>query len=985
MRFGILGPTQVWDDGGAPLQLGGPGVRALLARLLVDPGQVVGTERLIDDLYGAAAPARAANALQSQVSRLRRALPDPALVQFHPAGYRLAVARDDVDAHRFARLADEGHRALVAGDVSGAARLLREALALWRGPAFADLVDAPFATTEAVRLEEARLAALADRIEADLALGEHAALVPELRQLVRAHPARERLRGQLMRAFAGSGRQAEALAEYEDARRTLAEELGADPSPELAAVHRAVLRGEAQPPAAPAPPPSPGPRLPAQLTSFVGRDEELRRVAKLLGEARLVTITGPGGAGKTRLAMEAASQHPGETCLVELAPLGTGADVPLAVLTALGLRDAGLRTGTDSRLSPIDRLAAALSDRRLLLVLDNCEHVIADAAGLADRLLRAAPQLRILATSREPLGLTGEALSPLSGLALPPADAGAEQALTYPAVRLFVERAADVVPGFTLDGANRADVLRICRTLDGLPLAIELAAARLRSLPVAEVASRLDDRFALLSRGSRTASPRHRTLRAVVEWSWELLDEPEQRLARRLAVFAGGATLAAVEQVTGSDLETLTSLVDKSLVEVAGDRYRMLDTVRAYAAERLAEAGETEEIRRAHAAYLIDLAWTADPHLRRAEQLAWLARLDVERDNVHAALRGAVAAGDRDTALELVTALSCYWWLRGLRSEAAMLASEVLRILGPEPPAGMAEEYWLCVLNAALGDAGDPALASRFESAPAMLAQLNRKPRQPVLLLLAALTAGPPEGDASEATAMAAQWQELLSDEPWSIAFGPLGIGYVWLFGGELDQAEPLFTEALAAFRAIGERWGMTNALAALAEVADRRGDRTGSITMIDEALRLAGELDSQTDTADLLRLRGDGGIRAGELAAAAADYQASIAAARRAGAPEMVASARLGLAEVARLRGELAEAREFAETAMSECPSGWFTADSIRSEISITLARIAEAEGDPDTARQHYRQALAVAEHVVGTSAAATARDALARLDQPQ
>jgi predicted ATPase/DNA-binding SARP family transcriptional activator len=984
MRFGILGPTQVWREDGSTLPVGGPRVRALLARLLLDAGRIVAAERLIDDLYGEAPPAGAANALQSQVSRLRRSLADLSQVspppahhprlELHPAGYRLAVDRDDVDAHRFARLAASGHRALAAGDHPAAVALLREAIELWRGPALADVADAPFAAAHAVRLEEGRLAAVTDRIEADLALGEHASLVPELQQLVEAHPLRERIRGQLMRALYGSGRQAEALGAYEDARRRLAEELGADPSTELAAIHRAVLRADESLAVT-----TPTHRLPAQLTSFVGRDEELRRVGKLLGEARLVTITGPGGAGKTRLAVEAAGRDAGESCLVELAPLGAGADVPQAVLAALGLRDGGLRAATDSRLTATDRLVAALADRRLLLVLDNCEHVVAGAAGLASRLLGACPQLRILATSREALGLTGEALCPLSGLALPPTDV---DDITGPAVRLFADRAADVLPGFIVDGTNSGAVLQICRSLDGLPLAIELAAARLRSLPVSEIAARLGDRFALLSRGSRTAQPRHRTLRAVVEWSWDLLDEPERMLARRLTVFADGATLAAAEQVTGLDGDTvdlLTSLVDKSLVEVANNRYRMLDTIRAFGAERLAEAGETERLRRAHAAYFLDLAWTADPHLRRAEQREWLARLDAERDNFHTAIRAAIAGGDEHTALQLVAALSSYWWLRGLRSEAALLAGEVLAAVGPRPAVDHDEEYTLCVLNAALGGAGHPHLTGGLEPPHSLMHRL-RRPRQPALFLLSAMASGPPEVD-EDLVAMTEHWQRQLGDDPWTLALGSMGMGYVWLWHGQVAEAEPLFAEALDDYRAIGERWGMTNALAALAEVADLRGDRTRSIALIDEALRLAGELDSPADTADLLRLRGDGGLRAGDFEAAGADYQRAASYARKAGAPDLLAAARYGSAEVVRLQGDLTEARRLAEAALVDCPAGWFTVDATRSELLIALGRIAEAEGDVDTARERYRGALAIASGVAGIRASAAAQEGLDRL----
>ena len=413
MRFRILGPTQVVLADGREVPVGGPRLRALLALLLLDAGRVVSAERLIDGLYGEHPPRGAANALQSQVSRLRQALPaEHDAVEFHPAGYRLAVDPDDVDAYRFERLAEAGRHALANGDWPRAAAVLREALELWRGPALADAVSAAGAPAQAARLDELRLAAIEDRVEADLALGAHGTLVAELRELVVAHPLRERPRGQLMRALAALGRPAEALAEFEDARHTLAEQLGVDPSAELAATHLAVLRGADRPAA------EHGAAEPTH--HFVGREEELKRVGELLGERRLVTLTGPGGAGKTRLAIEAAGHVDGEVRFVELAGLADGSDVPQAVLSALGLRDAGLRAPAEPGRLTTDRLVEALAERRLLLVLDNCEHVLVDAARLAARLLSACPALRVLATSREPLGLAGEALCPLSGLSLPP-------------------------------------------------------------------------------------------------------------------------------------------------------------------------------------------------------------------------------------------------------------------------------------------------------------------------------------------------------------------------------------------------------------------------------------------------------------------------------------------------------------------------------------------------------------------------------------
>ncbi|MFD5544147.1 BTAD domain-containing putative transcriptional regulator, partial [Streptomyces sp. NPDC127079] len=646
MRFGILGPLDLRTDDGTPLDPGGPRPRALLALLLLDAGRAVSTRRLIDGLYGAEPPAGAANALQSQISRLRRRLAPHAEIEAGATGYRLVTPRDSVDAHRFEELSAAGRAALAAGDHTRAAARLREALALWRGPALPDLPDAG---AEAARLEELRLAAVQDRIEAELALGGGAELVPELRALLAGRPLSERLYGQLMRALHASGRPAEALTVFEEARRALADELGADPSPELAELHLELLRGTGPE----------RPRLPVQLTRFVGREPELTRIAALLADARLITLTGPGGAGKTRLAIEAAQHHPA-ACLVELAPLTDGARIPYAVLAALGVRE-GLRTPAADT---TDRLLAALEDRELLLVLDNCEHLVAQAAEVVSLLLAVCPGVRVLATSRESLGITGEILVPVPPL--PP----------EPAVRLFLDRARAVRPGF--DGHAR--VPGICAALDGLPLAIELAAARLRTLTPDELADRLDDRFRLLSRGDRAKAPRHRTLRAVVEWSWDLLDEEERELARRLTVFSGGATLAAVEAVCGLPYpeDVLASLVEKSFVEVSEGRYRMLETIRAFAAEEPRDLGD------AHAAYFLRLAEEAEPHLRGGGQLRWLARLAAEHGNLDAAL-GHLVRHDTDGALRLMGPLSWFWRLRGLHGERVATARALLAGGGGTP------------------------------------------------------------------------------------------------------------------------------------------------------------------------------------------------------------------------------------------------------------------------------------------------------------
>ncbi|MFI7147831.1 BTAD domain-containing putative transcriptional regulator [Nonomuraea sp. NPDC050022] len=982
MRFGILGSTRAWRADGAEVPLGGRSRRALLALLLIRPGEVVPYDRLIDVLYGEQPPKNAQHALHSQVSRLRG---DGIMVERAATGYRLAVDPGDVDAHRFLRLAEEGRQALDI-DPGRAAALLGEALSLWRGPALADL-DA----THAVPLEERHLAAQEDRIEADLRRGAQRAAIPELGELIDRHPLRERLRGQLMRALSADGRPAEALVAYEQARRLLADELGTDPSPELSGLHQRLLRGElahlappsaqttpAQPAARPAEqrlteqgPIGQGPTgqgwaeqngrsgIPARLTTLVGRAYDLAAVDTLLDSARLVTLLGPGGAGKTRLAVEVAGRRP-DACLAELAALTEGADLPRALLAALGIREGGLlgprSTASDDFFS---RLVTVLADRPLLLVLDNCEHLIADTAALAERLLEACPHLRVLATSREPLGITAEHLWPVRPLA--EADA----------VRLFTDRAKAVRPDFVADEA----VGEICAAVDGLPLAIELAAARVRTHETRELARRLGtDRFKLLSRGSRTADARHQTLRAVVAWSWELLTEGERAMAARLTVFAGGATAGAAAEVCGlPDAEDLLdSLADKSLVTVTDGRYGMLETIRAFCAEEL--TGEPS-VRRAHASYFLALAERADPHLRAAEQLAWLESLSAEHDNLRTALSWAAEAGDVRLGMRLLAAQSTYLWMRGMRGTATAPAIELLNQAEPDPDLG--DAYVLCLLTTASDEAAGELWTRHSAVADAIVSTGEGAREYPILTFLWPMITSAMH--APEAT-LAVISRAAHSPDPWERAMSRFMWAYSLMARGEHAQAQADLVSALDDLRALGDRWGSMLALDALAMMAGMHGSREVALAHTDEAIALAEELGATEDLADLLCNRGDLNLRAGP-AAARADYERAAELARRVGVPTNVASALRGLGDLALEEGDLVRARELYEGALRRSDPGWLRSTGNRVRILLGLGRLAEAAGDRDTARASYRQAVEVAVATGPAPESAGAFESLARL----
>jgi predicted ATPase/DNA-binding SARP family transcriptional activator/peroxiredoxin len=631
MQFGILGPLVVLDDG-REVALGGDKQRALLALLVVHANHVLSSERLIDELWGERPPATAAKTLQMHISRLRKTLDQPAdggggaALVTRDHGYELRADPDSVDALRFRRLVGAARSELAAGHVGRVASLLEEALSLWRGPPLAEFACERFVEPEVANLEELRVGALEQLIEAKLALGRHPEVVGQLASLIAEQPYRERLRRQLMLALYRCDRQVEALQVYQDARRQLVEELGIEPGHELRELHHAILQQDSSlqpPPVAEVPEPDARPRLPAAANPLIGRRVELQALRDLLaGGVRLVTITGAGGSGKTRLALELAGALAVDPArwvgFVPLAPVRDPQLLPSTITSALGIRESH---GT----SPSETITLALATRPSLLVLDNFEH-LTDAAPLLAELLADSQHLQVLVTSRVSLHLSGEQEYPLNPLPL------------TDAVALFTARARAVRPDFI---SQEPAVRAICAQLDCLPLAIELAAARSRLLSCQELLARLERRLALLIGGPRDLASRQRTLRATIEWSHELLEREEQQLFARLAVFTGGCTLEAAQQVCGASLDQLEALIDQNLLrrsDAAGEtRFWILETIREYALERLATTSSVDEACRPYADYYIALA-----RQRVAEhdhgQHAALDALERDLDNIRTAL-----------------------------------------------------------------------------------------------------------------------------------------------------------------------------------------------------------------------------------------------------------------------------------------------------------------------------------------------------------
>ena len=845
---------------GEPIALGGQKRRALLAVLLLDASRVVSRDRLIDALWGDEPPDTARNTLQVYVSQLRKLLPEGVL-ETAPAGYRLVVEANSVDLFEFIRLSEEGRTALGAGDPARAADTLRAALALWRGAPLADLSWEPFAQSEIVRLEELRLAALEERIDADLALGRHGQLVAELERLVAEQPMRERFRAQLMLALYRSGRQADALAVYQRARRTFVDELGIEPSDSLRRLERAVLAHDPSLDVPHAGPTSPR-RAPIPATPLLGRERELAAIAEVVRneDTRLVTLTGTGGIGKTRLALELVRRLSPEfqhgSAVATIANVRDPALVAGAILEALEVPEVGP--------NPEEELIRALAGSELLLLVDNFEQVITAAPSIA-HLLEAAPRVKVIVTSRAPLRVAAEREVPVPPLA---DDEAAE---------LFIARAQAANPGFELTEQNAGAVAELCARLDGLPLAIELAAARTKLLPPAALLSRLGNRLELLTGGRRDAPPHQQTLRMTLDWSYDLLDPEAQRLFAQLGVFAGGWTLPSAEAVCSGDssvLEGLAALVDESLVRQrqtsdGEPRFSMLQIVREYALERLPELGETDDTRRRHLEHFVSFAEEAEPKLADRDQISWFARLEDEHSNLRAALAFALETDDSASALRLVVGIRRFWQIHGYLAEGRQAFESALAAASEEP-----SELRASALNMAgilAGEQGEfEAARARFEAALA-------------------------DARASGSTRV--------------ISSALVNLGNLAFFGGELEVARDLYKESIEHFVSLGDTRGQALAKENVGLMALTAGDVPEAVTWLTEALELAREVGDDREIGAASRSLAAAMIELGEGAQATSLLVESLGLARELGEPHGIAVCLDTFAGLAATGGEVERA----------------------------------------------------------------------------
>ena len=885
MDFRLLGPLEVHENGES-LRLGSPKQRALLALLLLRTNEVVSRDVAIDALWPEDPPERAVEALQVYVHGLRKAV-GRERIALRGNGYALRVERGELDLERAERLFTRGQAALAADNAGAAAEHFRTALELWHGEPLADVA---IESAERARLSELRLRVLELDAEARLVLGRHEDLVPELEGLVAEHPLRETFSRQLMLALYRAGRQADALDVFRTTRTLLRDELGLAPSPALAELERAILR---QDPSLQAVARRAKLQLPTPATAFVGRNLDVAAVcAELRGETRLLTLTGPGGIGKTRLAIEAATELGAElddgAFFVDLAPTAEPENVAATIAATVVVAEAEGR-------STLDAVTARLRPLEAVLVLDNFERLL-DAAPVVAHLVEHAPRLRVLITSRAPLHL-----APERELNVPPLD------VLEDAIAIFVARAQAADSVFRLTGENAATVAQICRALEGLPLALELAAARIRILTPEQLLHRLEKPLAVLTGGDRDVPARQQTLRATIDWSYELLDEEAKRLLGGLAVFAGGCTLQAAEVVCDAQLDALSALLDSNLLRreqpsTRAPRFRMLDTVREYALEL-----QTGDARRKHAWYFTELADRVGADLVGPRRIAAAHELAVEHENLRAALAYS-REHDLTLGFRIASALRSYWATAERGNEIRVWLEHAFS--GGGPVETTPEIGALLVLGRQQMNAG------RYEPARATLERCVGAAR---------------------------------ASGCWSVAAGALGY-LAWLSAAAHDDdgCAHFAGEAVELARRAGDRWAERQGLAMVAAPLINRGDYAAAITHLDRSLELARELDDPSTTVLALVNSSYGAVASGNLARARPQLEEALDLCHQLDEPSSTVSVLQLLAWEASLSGERARARTFLREALELLSSGGRHSQlvDVLSEAALELET-----SDPETA----------------------------------
>jgi predicted ATPase/DNA-binding SARP family transcriptional activator/tetratricopeptide (TPR) repeat protein len=1030
VRYRLLGPMEVCVDGD-PVKLPGTAERALLAQLLLSPGRTIPATLLVDRLWSESTlPVDPMNALQIRVSRLRRALKAMGVgdvVVHEGVGYRATVDPSTVDALDFAdRVRTARAVAATAADNGGYQpahlQAYDDALALWRGDPLSDFAVEQWATAVAAHLAGLRLAAMTERAQVALALGRHVDVIGDLEPVVADDPTLESLTGLLMLALYRSGRQADALEVYTRTREVLDESLGLQPSVSLRSLHERVLRQDAtlgaqqdlapatgtttaaSAPAATVPVAMLAHRsraeqdraaptnLPTVVRPLIGRAAQLDSIAELLGGVRLLTLIGPGGAGKTSLALatvvRTSATYPDGAFGVRLASVYTPDQVPVAVADALGMPMDGAAATHDLS----DRLISFLTRRRMLLLVDNCEHVVDAAAVLIDEILSRCPDVTVIATSREALAIPDEVQVTVGPLETPPEDTAPGEVLAYPAAQLFVERARAVRPALLLDLDSLTAIGAITRSLDGIPLALELAAARASTLSPVEVAERLTNRFTLLTSGTRTADERQQTLRATVDWSYQLLSPTEQQVFDRLSVFRGGWTLMSAEAVVGEEstplgevLDNVGRLVERSMVVAEPGpttRYRMLETLRQYAAERLSASGDQVQLARRHAAYFRDVVQHAEVALRGHEQRQTLRTLREEQPNIRAALAFLSGPdGDRDAALEMAGSLGMFWHL-GRHLEGRQVLSGLVGGQDGSPAAralalqavSLVERPRGCLVhpNPRCAEAANESLTLFERLGDDWHAALSR-----VLLAVEGVTGADPER--SRALLAAAEGQFERDGDPW----GPAVIGFVRmetaLKAGDVEAAVRLGRTTTAAFRQLDDSWGLSATLYHLGWGLRQFGRFDEAARALEEAIDVARGAGlwntAQWALADLAIQK----VHLGELENARRLFDEAAAASREVGdgAGEVLAGYGYGL--LAHVDRAWQEARPFYAAAV-EGFRGLGT--PVPQGVALAgLGRCDEAEGDTTAAQARYREALALGRRLGEPGVTASALEGLARL----